>query len=166
VEDIDMTKEKQNKIKQDLIRPEPVIAKKYEDIVDFLFYIQDFYLYNPQSFEELVESIDSFLETYEQIQINNRMSNIYYKQMDEKRRRSLNILHSFVYNLVNDPNMNIKHVESINRLNKLLLSYQERSKYIHEKYNYETGLNTEYTPIHEQPYAANTYDKRVNFDYY
>lgn len=158
--------EKHTKLKQESIRPQPVLAKKYDDVTDFLFYIQDMYKYNPQSFEELVDAIDSFLETYEQIRINNRMSNLLYKQLDDKRRNALNILHSFVYNLVNDPNMNAKHVESLKRLDKLLITYQEQIKYIHEKYNYETGLTTEYTPIHEQPYAANVFDKRVSFEYY
>lgn len=51
---------KKNKIKY--IRPAPENLENYDDIIDFLYSIQDFYPNNPPAYEEMVMNMQAFLK--------------------------------------------------------------------------------------------------------
>ena len=46
------------KIKSNLITPSPKNSANYDKVIDFLFSIQDMYMYNPQAYVDMVNHIE------------------------------------------------------------------------------------------------------------
>lgn len=110
-----------NKIKD--IRPSPEIISKYNDIVNFLFSIQDLYVYNPPSYEEMVESIKSFFIVYEESIKIPELSHQNYSIAELKFNNAVNSLHSMIINSETDADLNNKINRSYRVLYKLLKKY-------------------------------------------
>src|SRR5690349_12803914 len=67
--------------KQQLLRPNPKLINKYDEMVNFLFSIQDFYVYNPRAYEEMVNFINNFFDCYEEVLLDSSVSGIRYNDM-------------------------------------------------------------------------------------
>ena len=61
--------EKQKQEKLDYILPEPKLFEKYDDLIDLFFSIQELYVYNPQAYEECIDSVNDFLRIKDVIDI-------------------------------------------------------------------------------------------------
>jgi hypothetical protein len=110
-----------NKIKD--IRPSPGIISKYHDIVNFLFSIQDLYVYNPPSYEEMVESIKSFFVVYEESIKIPKLSHQNYSIAELKFNNAVNSLHTIILNSESDDDLNNKINRAYRVLYKLLKKY-------------------------------------------
>ena len=116
--------------KKQYIRPREEIIEKYDDIVDFLFSIQDLYIYNPPAYQELVETIRNFLIIYEESINIPKLAHKNYTNAEIKLYHAINLLQSIIINtdsnLYNYQNIDIK----INRSSKVL--YSILKKYLEE----------------------------------
>lgn len=116
--------------KKQYIRPREEIIEKYDDIVDFLFSIQDLYIYNPPAYQELVETIRNFLIIYEESINIPELAHKNYTNAEIKLYHAINLLQSIIINtdsnLYNYQNIDIK----INRSSKVL--YSILKKYLEE----------------------------------
>jgi hypothetical protein len=65
-----------------------------ENIVDFLYSIQDFYHYNPQQYSEVIKNINEFYILYETTILDNMICDINYNMMEQLKRDALNALSS------------------------------------------------------------------------
>lgn len=91
------------KEKYDSIVPKTDTVKKYPEIVDFLFSIQDFYVYNVPAYEDMVDSIENILLLYDESQNDNSKAGIDYGLIINEQKEAVNSLHSLIYYIPSDP---------------------------------------------------------------
>ena len=134
------------------------------DINDFLFSIQDFYVFNPQAFEELIYNIDVFFKTYEKVFIDNDLCNYYFQIAQSKKNDALNSLHSILFNLPNNKLYTQKLDNADQRLETLLNIYLNKLYQKCTQNLMQFGLNIYKKQINIGPKEYNTYSNE-NFSY-
>ena len=105
----------------------PSTLNNYDDIVNFLYYINDFKQYNEQVYDNVLININDFLTLYEDYQIleiNNKklMADV----LLDTKFKILDNLSSFIYSFNNSPVLRNKLNESINLLNNILNRYLQK----------------------------------------
>ena len=159
--------ERQHKVKHSTILPKPKNFFKYKDIVAFFFSIQDFYSYNPQAYEEIVDSIDSFLKIYEDINHSHKLCNSLYELAENKKNNGINALHSLIFSIPTGIVAIRKLNKSILVLEKILNKYLDNLVNIQKNYVYVNGYNTEHKIINVYPKPSNHYNKeKYTYDLY
>lgn len=116
--------------KKKYIRPREEIIEKYDDIVEFLFTIQDLYIYNPPVYQELIETIKNFLTIYEETISIPATAHKSYTNAEIKFYHALNLLESIIIN-TDSNNIDYQNIDSsINISSKVL--YSILKKYLDE----------------------------------
>jgi hypothetical protein len=159
-------KQKQNddiKInKKNLIIPNPNIAQNYIEIVNFLFSIQDFYVFNPLAYEKMINHLDNFFQYYNETINNKKLAGINYNLMLEQKRSALNSLQSLIITFCTDVNYMNKFNNSITVLEELLDVYMKKVEYMYKEYLYHNGNNTSTQLLMKPPFPINMYDDVVD----
>lgn len=148
-----------NENKIEAIRPQPKQdMTEDKNLFDFLFSVQDFYEYNPQAYEEVIDNIDNILEIKKIIFRGSPYMDQYYQIAVSKKSNALNAFHSLIFNL---PNNNFV-TEKFNRAHKRLETIL--NVYINEMYDetqrnlISTGLDITKQVINLGPKEYNVYD--------
>lgn len=158
--------EQLHQIKADNIKPKSKYISKYTDFTDFIFSIQDFYVYNPQSYENIIKELDTFIEIYEDILIDNSLAGNYYSIAETRKLMALNSLHSIIMIIPSDKKL-------INKLNEAMKTFEQLfNKYLlviyekNETYIKEHGYfnNTKIIELNISPY--NKYKNETYDQYY
>lgn len=158
--------EQLHKIKAENIKPTSKHISKYTDFTDFIFSIQDFYVYNPQSYENIITTLDTFIEIYEDVLIDNSLAGDYYSIAEARKLLALNYLHSIIMMIPSDKKL-------INKLNEALKTFEQLfNKYLvviyekNEKYIKDNGYfnNTKLIELNIAPY--NKYKNETYDQYY
>jgi hypothetical protein len=142
------------------IRPPINRIKGYPELVDFLFSIQEFYSFNPQNYEDMVDSIDDLMELYEETIKINRLAGNNYPLAEQKKSDALNALHSFTYNIpaamhkYNSDKLNMAR----SRLDFILSSYLYDILDINKDMIGKFGYSRDTVVISEGPKASNYYN--------
>lgn len=150
------------KIKNNSILPQSERISNYNDVVNFLFSIQDFYVYNPQAYEDMIESIDNFFIQYEEVLNNNMLAGCHYDILNDKRRSSLNSLQSMIFTFPINVDYNQKLNKSVVVLDEMLKKYMEQIKLINDNNIYKFGFNINTKLIYNNsivPYNTYTFEK-------
>lgn len=92
-----LTRTKINKDKFDSLYSKNQILQKYPDIVDFLFYIENFKSNNIQQYEKLIEEFENFVRIYEYCIIDNDLIFKFYSTLISKKIFILSIINSFLF---------------------------------------------------------------------
>lgn len=149
------------------IKPIPKVLNDDKDIIDFMFSIQDFYVFNPLAYEELIDNIDAVLTLRDNIFGNKQFANQYYQIAESKKNNALNSLHSIIFTLPNDKIFQEKFNRSHKRLETIL------NKHLNEMYdqcNYyikQDGKDTLKRQINIGPKEYNHYfDKDFTYQFY
>lgn len=157
-------KEQLHKIKSENIVPVPENLTKYTDLTDFVFSIQDFYIYNPQSYENMVHALDTFVNVYEDVLIDNSLAGDFYSIADAQKLLALNALHSVIMmipsskKLIHKLDDSMKILESI--LNKYLVTIYEKNKlYIQENGFFNNSKVIELNVAPYNKYKNETFDQ-------
>lgn len=111
------------------IKPVPKVLREDKDIVDFIFSIQDFYVFNPLAYEEMIDNIDSLITLRDTIFDDAKFANQYYQIAESKKNNALNSFHSLIFTL---PHSKI-FTEKFNRAHKRLETIL--NKHLNEMYN-------------------------------
>lgn len=153
------TTEKLHQIKTEYIKPQPKKIQDYKDFTDFIFSIQDFYDYNPQAFIELIQSLDTFLNIYENVMIDETLAGDLYSIAKTYKLITLNALHSIIITLPSSKNLTKKFDISLKQYEKMLNDYlyqiyEKNTKYIEKEGYYN---NTKIFDLNISPY--NNYKK-------
>ena len=127
--------------KRNSIIPPIVDSLKHNEIVDFLFSIQDLYVYNPQAYEDMVEQIDFFFRLYQEVQNDNSLAGQDYELLENAKRQALNSLQSIIHNMAPNKGLDDKLDNAVSLLNVLLQKYLNDVKKINNVYIYETGIS-------------------------
>lgn len=93
--------EKNNIAKNEQIIPELKNAKKYDDIVNFLFDIQHLSRFNMQAYSDMTKDIEAFFECYDNYNKKYDSNKIYigHEQMDKLKRGAISNLHSMIISI-------------------------------------------------------------------
>ncbi|ARF11767.1 hypothetical protein Klosneuvirus_2_203 [Klosneuvirus KNV1] len=116
------TEEKEKDTKLSFIKPhfEKINKEKDKDFIDFVFSVQDFYVFNPRAYEEFIDNMDSFFELRELVFNDETFNNYYFQIADSKKNNALNSFHSLIFSLPNDKTYTEKFDRAHKRLETLL----------------------------------------------
>lgn len=160
-EESNITEEhKETKIKT--IKPSTINhLKKYSELIDFLFSIQEFYSFNPPNYEDMVDSLEDFLIIYEEVMVDKQLAGINYSLAEQKRSDALNALHSIILRspVVRHKYYNDKLSLARERLDFILSAYLDNIIEINKKNIVEFGYNNKTVIIDEYPKASNYYSE-------
>lgn len=153
-------------VKSNAINPKFDTLNNYPEITDFIFSIQDFYEYNPQSFENMSTAMTQFLRIYENINLDNVLAGTHYSHAVMCKKDALNALQSIILVIPPDKNMITKLDTAIKTLEDMLNKYLD---IIYEKNNVfikKNGYfnNTKLIDCTTEPY--NTYTTNTGDQYY
>jgi hypothetical protein len=105
----------------------PSTINNYDDVVNFLYYINDFKQYNEQVYDSVLINMNDFLNSYEDYQIleehNKKLMN---DILLDTKYKILDNLSSFIYSFNNSPKLRTKLNDSINLLNNILNRYLQK----------------------------------------
>lgn len=121
-QELELEQELAQEIKLENIVPNVDDIEK-DDIIDFLFSIQDMYEYNPQAYEEMSDNIEAFLTVYDIIHAGTPLCDHYYQIAESKKDNALNSLHSIIYKIPGDNVVVEKHTRAHKRLETILNKY-------------------------------------------
>ena len=146
--------EKIHQLKADTIIPSSKNIGKYTDITDFVFSIQDFYTYNPQSFESIVNQIDTFLDIYAYVMIDNSLAGEHYYQAERCKQLALTHLRSLMIMIPTDKKIINKLDVASDSLEKLLNEYLIKIYERNNKYFETNGYfnNSKVIDLQTTPY--------------
>ena len=102
----------------------PSLLNKHNDIINFLYYINDFKQYNPDVYNELIININDFLTLFKDYQIiREEKKKLMQDVILDTKSKILDSLSSFIYSFNNSPDLRLKLNNSIEKLNDLLNLY-------------------------------------------
>lgn len=135
---------------------------KFSDIINFIFSIQDMYVYNPLQYINMIENIEAFFLMYKQSllffnDINNNFS-IDYQLMTSYKNNALNSLQSLSLTIPDDMRVKIKLGRAVDILNKILINYLNQISYLSDIQINKYGYNIRTKIIDHGPRAFNDYD--------
>jgi len=152
------TENKTKSFQEANLLPKPEIFQNYQDITKFLFSIQDFYIYNPQAYEDMTENLSNFFRTFEETLNNPTQSGINYGLMKTYGKNATNSLHSIIFNLPNDTQYTRKLNEAIIIIQEILDKYLIKIIDLQKKNLYENGYNVGTKLINNEIAPYNTFD--------
>jgi hypothetical protein len=109
-----------NNIKYDTIKPSLPNVSPNSDLIDFLFTVQDFYVYNPQAYEEMIENLESHFKLVQNIFMDKDMYTYYYTLAETKKNNALNAFQSLIFKLPVDKEFTHKFNRAHERLETIL----------------------------------------------
>lgn len=128
--------------KKKLIYPQPTELLLHNEMVDFLFSIQEFYSYNPQAYEDMIEQIDIFFKLYNEVHNNNDLASIDYELMTDHMNSAINSLQSLVFKMTPDVKRDQKLKNAVLTLRKICETYLNEVYLIYQERLYEVGYTT------------------------
>jgi len=152
-------------LKLETIKPHPIKLDKYNDIVDYLFSIQEFYEYNQQSYEEMIDNIDMFIIIYEELIVGERFCENKYDMASVNKNNALNALHSIFFNIPSEKNITNKFNRSLLELENILNNYLEKMYNICQEKLVMDGYSIERKIINRGPKPSNIYSSSRTFSY-
>lgn len=160
-------KNEEEMTKLDIIKPKlDADIKENNDLIEFAFSVQDFYVFNPEAYDEFIESLNSFIYLYDLIKIRSELANYNYQLAETERKNVLNSFHSLIYNLPPSAPHNNKFNLSLDVLESILNKYMIELKEICINHTLCNGLDVSIRPIKDPklPQEYNTFDYD-NFTY-
>ena len=118
--DIILSRIEPEKFKNEL----PLTINKYDDVIDFLYYISDFKQYNEQVYHDFLINLNDFFTLYQDYQIiASHKKQLMEDVLNDTKYKLLDGLSSFIYSFNNSPILREKLNNSINKLNDILNNY-------------------------------------------
>jgi hypothetical protein len=91
----------QDEIKYETIKPEIVGVSPDSNLTDFLFTVQDFYVYNPQAYEEMIDNLKSFFKLNKDVFADDEMYTYYKLPTDKEFTDKFNRAHERLETIMN-----------------------------------------------------------------
>ncbi len=92
-----MTKNAINTDKFEIVNPNTNIIENNKDIVDFLFYIENFKKYNIQNYYKITKLFEKFIVLYNSCLTDNALINDYYNSLNDTKYDIINCISQFEY---------------------------------------------------------------------
>jgi len=162
-------KEQTNKNRyKSMIKPKlshEIKKDQYNDITNFIYRIQTYYYYNPQTFEEIIKHLETFIILYKSVHLQPDIAGQYYDLMNDRKHMILNNLRSYFISLpVYKDQFNCN--DALDDLEIILDKYLDEIIEINNKNNYkEITRDTKY--INKKDLSHNRFlDNYASFSYY
>lgn len=140
----------------------PIKTTSHSELVDFLFSIQDLYVYNQRSYESMVENIDRFFSLYDEAKINNYLAGRNYELMKTQKRMSINFLMQINFGMRPNSEYDSKLKHSVRTLNSILDKYMVEVYRIYQNELYLNGYNSQTVLVNNYDITAyNTYNDKI-----
>lgn len=159
------TENKTKSFQEANLLPKPQIFSNHPDIVKYLFSIQDFYIYNPQAYEEMTDYLSIFFRTYKEATENNKEASIDHGLMITYKRGAVNALHSIVFSLPDTSGYTNKLNEAIVILQEILDEYLNKTEKLHKEYLFNNGYNIHTKLIQKGELPYNFFENNNNFTF-
>jgi hypothetical protein len=161
------TQEDIKKIKEDAIVPKvSEDTKEQNDIINFLFSIQDMFSYSPRQYIDMVTNINYFYDLYKMSFVDKLTSYTNYDRMKQYKCNALNALMSIIYSLPEDRRLREKIGLAASTLDEIMTKHLDQISYIMDEYTYKHGYSVDTKIIDYGPKAANEYeDMFKNYSY-
>ena len=117
------------------------IPSQNEQLVNFLFSIQDFHKYNPSQYDDMINNINKFNKIYYETLIENDEAFRNYELMELTKRNSLNSLSSILFSLPPSSEMRNKLNSAVEKLDIILTNKLDEISYIMDNNIYTRGYN-------------------------
>jgi hypothetical protein len=131
----------------------PKKSIEHIDLINFLFSIQDLYIYNPQAYEDMTEHIDYILRLYDEVIDDTGLAGSNYHLIQDQKNNALNSLQSI-----------LKNATTI--LEKILNEYMNKTYIIYERNLYENGYTANTRTIETGPAGYVPKSKNMCHDLY
>lgn len=141
------------------------VLEKYPDIINFLFSVQDFYLYSPRNYELLISNLNDFFILYSDSELFPYTSGRNYTVAIKKKSDALNSLQNLIFSMPSSNNLTSKLNRSIDQLNYILSGYLKKIDNINSRFIAENGYNTDSVVLNIKdslPKPANYYNDLIN----
>jgi hypothetical protein len=135
-----LTRKKIDKEKFDNLYSKNQILSKYIDIVDFLFYFENYKSNNIQQYESLVIAFENFVKIYEYCLIDNTLIFKFFSTLNSAKISILVIINSFTFTKQQMSFENIIIIQKI-EAEKLLNKYLNTLAILYKKKIYYDGYN-------------------------
>lgn len=117
----------------------PAVLNKYDDILNFLYFISDFKQYNEKVYDDLLINLNDFFSLIEDYQIiQGTKKKLMEDVIFDTKNKILDGLSSLIYSFNNSPVLTKKLNESIQKLNDIL---NQNIKKINIKIDYIDAFN-------------------------
>jgi hypothetical protein len=140
-EAVHTTDEKKAKLKLDTIKPPTRYFEGKTDVIDFFFSVQDFYHYNPQIYEDVIDNVDAFLNILHVLKLGTKYCDDYFDVAKQKKDEALNSFQALIYSIPDDTILTDKLVRSHERLETILNKYTNEMYDICDKSLKRNGYN-------------------------
>lgn len=114
----------------------PSKLNEHDQILNFLYFINDFKQYNQQIYDDLLINLNDFLTLITDYQIiQGTKKKLMEDVIFDTKHKILDGLSSFIYSFNNSPVLRNKLNESINKLNEILNEYISKEKIVIDNIN-------------------------------
>ena len=137
----------------------------YNDITNFIYKIQTYYYYNPQTFEEIIKHLEIFVMLYKSVKLQPDIAGQYYDLMNDQKQLILNNLRSYFVSFpVYKDQFNCN--DALDDLEIILDKYIDEVININNENNYKE-LTRDSKYINKKDLSHNRFlDNYASFSYY
>lgn len=161
------TEDEQYKTKVETIKPHAEKLQDTPELIDFLFTIQDFYVFNPLAYEEMIDNLLSFKKLETNIYGEPHFANQYFQILESKAKNALNALQSIIFTLPSDKIYTDKFNRAHKRLETILNNHINQAYDQCTFYFYKNGPSVLTKQINIGPAEYNQYsDKEYTYQFY
>ena len=151
------TKQDIYNLKKNMIKPQLEDVSEKENIINFVYSIQDLYIYNPQQYEEMINHINNFFRLYKLSFINTKTVHTNFNHMETDKRSALNALKSIIFNSPNNNDVRQKINGAVDILDSILTKYLDQISYLIDDDIYKNGYNMDTAIIDYETKPFNSY---------
>ena len=141
--DKDENRKKDLETKISVIKPKLNTLQKRDDIVDYLFSIQELYYYNPQAYSEMVQTLEDFYRLEDLVSIGELNFGLYYDLLQDKKRLILNNLQSLIITTPEDKRIDLKLEMACDILEEKLNKTLDKIYYMYKENIHKIGYNSD-----------------------
>lgn len=153
--------------KKSLIYPtinESINKIEDDELVNILYAIQDFYMYNPNAYEEMIHNVNYFFMLFNECINNNQLAGTHYDVLKNTQQNIMNSLNSILYNMPPNSDNDKKLSDAIIELKNITNKYIKYVIKLNSEYIYNNGYNVHTVHIYEDmPLAHNSIKSSYDF---
>jgi hypothetical protein len=144
----------------------PKKSIEHIDLINFLFSIQDLYIYNPQAYGDMTEHIDYILRLYDEVIDDTGLAGSNYYLIQDQKNNALNSLQSILLKMPQNTEYDNKLKNATTILEKILNEYMNKTYVIYERNLYENGYTANTRTIETGPVGYDPKSKNMYHDLY
>jgi hypothetical protein len=159
-----LTRMEELQLKLNGIYPKPKFFHNDSGIIELLFSMKEYKIYNVISYNRLIRTLDDFLSIIVDIEKNPKQAYKMYDTLKLMKNTALNLLHSIIFNIPSNLIAENKLNKALDSLQFILQIHLEKVKKIANQQYLKTGPKTDngYIPYDEIEFSDPQSDSHIN----